>query len=126
MAVAEDLLIVDGDYVLDDDGSFQTTPTAASAVRHALLDEYNRWPADPDAGNELYLFIRGANTEAQLDRARDACRVALAPLEAAGRIADTQIEKSRDPNGRWYLSLSSRDTGSGQELTLDPLSEFGG
>lgn len=124
MAGYDLLLNADGDYELDDEGNPRTTPTAASAVRHALLDEVDAWPADPGAGSELHLIRHGGNSEQNLIEAGDRVRLALDPLVAEGLISDVQVEVERDAQGRFYLAAASVDNQSGDPLEL-PLDSFG-
>lgn len=117
-------LNAEGDYELDDEGNLRTTQTASSAVRHALLDEIDAWPADPDAGSELHLIRGGGNTQANLVEAGDRVRLALDPLVAAGMISDVEVDVQRDNQGRFFIAAQSRDNQSGDPIDL-PLDAFG-
>lgn len=119
------LLDSTGDYVDDGAGGFEMTPTAISAVRHAVLDALGAWVGDPDAGRELRPL--GSNTEAELALEADSVRNALEELEADGLISEIKIETARDSaGGRWYLRVECRDSATGEAIETDTLGEFGG
>lgn len=122
----EDLLIdKDGDYIDDGVGGFTLTDTVASSARHAMLDRFGEWPADPEAGREI-LGIAGRNsTEAEAELEAESYVVALKPLEDDALIDDVEIDVVRVLPTRFQVNVRMRDTQTGGTIEFENLGEFG-
>lgn len=114
-----------GDYIDDGAGGFLETPTAQPAIRHQLLDNIGEWIGDPDAGRDRRGLKGRNNTQADADAEADSVQIALEVLEDAGMIEDIEILVDRDPQGRYALGITTRDTGSGEAISFDNLQSFG-
>ncbi len=121
-----DLLLDDtGDYVLGDDGDFETTPTAQPAVRHQILDFLGQWVGDPSAGREIRALLARQNSEQDRIEVEDTYIKALEVLEREGLITDIGTEVDRDGVGRFFIRAVSRDIQAGGTIAVESLTEFG-
>ncbi len=114
----------DGDYIDDDQGGFAESKSAQPQIRHQMLDDLGAWIGDPDAGRDRRLEGR-QNTLAESELEADSVQNALDVLEGEGLIEDIDILIDRDPQGRFVLAITSRDTGSGETISFDNLQSFG-
>jgi len=107
------------DYIDDGHGAFKTTVTAETAIYHQFMTHRNRWAGDPDAGCRLYQLPRKLSDE-NVRTAIDMCKEAMAPLLAAGLVADYHLSTERDQRGRLGIVGTVEDTQAG-ELDITPL-----
>lgn len=119
------LLDENGDYILSDDGFFETTNTAATAVRHQILTELNSWIGDLEAGRVLR-GINGRNaSEAEIELERESLKKALEALEVAGLIDSIEIEIEKVLPNRFAVAVRTRDTQSGGTIDVGQIIDFG-
>lgn len=124
MSPLDIMLDANGDWIDDGAGGWQTTPTAATACRHQLLDRRGEWVGDPTAGRTSKGIPGRNSTQAELESEADSVREALAVLVREGLIADVEIVVARDTAGRWAMEAHCRDLASGGPIDL-ALTEFG-
>lgn len=116
----DDLLLdpITKDYVDDGAGGWTLVTTAQMQMHHALLDEFDRWVGDPDAGSKVHRLARRGATAITAQLAAAYVKEALAPLVAEGRIADLQVAVARDDRNRLIVTTSARDVASGAAIAL--------
>jgi len=113
-----------GDFILTDAGEFETTPTAASAVRHQVMDRLGEWVGDISAGRVISGIAGRNDTQEQIDIEEDSVVKALQVLVVEGLIADVQSETDKSQLNRHAIRVTSRDTATGGTI-IAPSDEFG-
>lgn len=104
------------DLVDDGLGAFEITTTAATAVLHQLLIDFDKWWGDAEIGsrlNDLDLFIADPG-----ELIADETRRALGALVDAGRIVDVVVVATETQAGRVDVRTAYRDAQSGQPVDL--------
>jgi hypothetical protein len=116
------------DYVRDDDGGFETTRTAATAIHHQMHGVLDTWPGDPDAGRDRSKEPSTPNDLNQLTAFENSIRDALKRLEVEGRITnvDVLVEAHETVPGRTLVAIEADDLQSGETLHVEPALLGGG
>lgn len=102
-----------GDRIPDGRGGFVKTRTAENLVRNQLLAHYRACWQDGELGSRLHKLETFQTDPAALGG--DEARRALERVEAAGRIADLDVEAAESV-GRLLVATRFRDTSSGQPV----------